>query len=59
MSYGRTMNIQTNKPHFNNFYIYPLKHSFKSRAINRRAKGNKKKRTCGHADGEKRKKMKT
>ena len=33
------------------------KHSFKISAINGRAKGSKKKRTCGRADGERRKKM--
>ena len=32
------------------------KHSFKSSAINGRAKGGKKKRNCGHAGGERRKK---
>ena len=33
------------------------KHSFKSSIINGRAKGNKYKRNCGRADGERRKKM--
>ena len=33
------------------------KHSFKSSAINGRAKGGKKKRNCGRADGERRNKM--
>ena len=33
------------------------KHSFKSSAINGRAKGGKKKRNCGRANGERRKKM--
>ena len=34
-----------------------LKHSFKSSAMNGRVKGRKKKRTCRHADGERRKNM--
>jgi len=33
------------------------KHSFKSSAINGRAKGSKHKRNCGRVDGERRKKM--
>ena len=33
------------------------KHSFKSSAINERAKEGKKKRNCGHADGGRRKRI--
>ena len=42
---------------YNSAKTVTRKHSFKSSAINGRAKGGKKKRNCGQADGERRKKM--